>query len=74
LPGFGQLADSSEALITRLYDHHAVVDSYRGAAVSVGDRLSILPNNANSVMSLLRSAWLSDDGESAAELTPQADR
>jgi D-serine deaminase-like pyridoxal phosphate-dependent protein len=74
LPGFGQLADSSEALITRLYDHHAVVEPYRGPAVSVGDRLAILPNNANSVMSLLRSAWSSDDGESAEELTPQADR
>jgi D-serine deaminase-like pyridoxal phosphate-dependent protein len=74
LPGYGQLADSSEALITRLYDHHAVVESYRGPAVSVGARLAILPNNANSVMSLLRSAWSSDDGESAEELTPQADR
>jgi D-serine deaminase-like pyridoxal phosphate-dependent protein len=74
LPGYGQLADSSEALITRLYDHHAVVESYRGQAVRVGDRLSILPNNANSVMALLRSAWLSEAGESAVELTPQADR
>ncbi len=74
LPGYGQLLDSSEALITRLYDHHAVVESYRGQAVSVGDRLSILPNNANSVMALLRSAWLSEDGESGEELMPQADR
>jgi D-serine deaminase-like pyridoxal phosphate-dependent protein len=74
LPGFGQLADSSQALITRLYDHHAVVESYRGRALRVGDRVSILPNNANSVMALLRSAWLSDDGEWGEELMPQADR
>jgi D-serine deaminase-like pyridoxal phosphate-dependent protein len=74
LPGYGQLVDGSEALINRLYDHHSVVESYRGQAVSVGDRISILPNNANSVMALLRSAWLSEDGEFAEELMPQADR
>jgi D-serine deaminase-like pyridoxal phosphate-dependent protein len=74
LPGFGQLADPSEAPITRLYDHHSVVDSYRGQVVSVGDRLAILPNNANSVMALLRSAWLSDDGELAEEIAPLPDR
>ena len=74
LGGYGQLADPSEASITRLYDHHSVVDSYAGHAVGVGDRLAILPNNANSVMALLRSAWLSDDGESAEEIMPFADR
>jgi D-serine deaminase-like pyridoxal phosphate-dependent protein len=74
LPGYGQLVESSGALITRLYDHHAVIESYRGHPVTVGDRLAILPNNANSVMALLRSAWLSEDGESAVELMPQADR
>jgi D-serine deaminase-like pyridoxal phosphate-dependent protein len=74
LSGFGQLAGESEAPITRLYDHHSVIESYRGAPVSVGDRLAILPNNANSVMALLRSAWMTDDGVSARELTPQPDR
>lgn len=74
LPGYGQLAARSDALITRLYDHHAVVEAYRGPGVSTGDRLAILPNNANSVMALLQSAWVSEDGQFAEELTPQADR
>jgi D-serine deaminase-like pyridoxal phosphate-dependent protein len=74
LPGYGQLADASEALIARLYDHHSVVESYGGEALNIGDRLSVIPNNANSVMVLLRSAWLSEDGEFGEELVPQADR
>jgi D-serine deaminase-like pyridoxal phosphate-dependent protein len=74
LPGFGQLVDAPEALITRLYDHHSVVESYRGDLVRVGDRLSIIPNNVNSAMALLRSAWWSDDGQCAQEINPLADR
>jgi D-serine deaminase-like pyridoxal phosphate-dependent protein len=57
-----------------LYDHHSVVESYRGDLVRVGDRLSIIPNNVNSAMALLRSAWWSDDGQSAQEINPLADR
>jgi D-serine deaminase-like pyridoxal phosphate-dependent protein len=74
LEGFGQLADESQAQIDRLYDHHSVIDSYRGEPLSVGDRVAIVPNNANSVMALLRSAWLTEDGVSAAELRPRPDR
>ncbi len=74
LPGFGQLASDSETVIGRLYDHHSVIDSYRGPDASVGDRLSILPNNANSVMALLRSVWCSEDGVYGEELRPQPDR
>jgi D-serine deaminase-like pyridoxal phosphate-dependent protein len=74
LEGFGELLESPGTKITRLYDHHAVVDSYHGPSVRVGDRVAIVPNNANSVMALLRSAWLSVDGELAEELNPQADR
>jgi len=74
LPGYGQLAEHPETLIARLYDHHSVVESYGGPAVRVGDRLSIVPNNSNSVMALLRSAWCSQDGEPAEELTVLADR
>jgi len=73
LEGYGQLADSSGTVITRLYDHHSVIESYSGQPVAVGDRLRVLPNNANSVMALVRSAWLSGDGRFGAELTPQAD-
>ena len=38
LEGFGQLADGSEALIGRLYDHHSVIEPYRGESLAVGDR------------------------------------
>jgi D-serine deaminase-like pyridoxal phosphate-dependent protein len=74
LDGFGELADGSEALIGRLYDHHSVIESYRGEPLGVGDRVAIVPNNANSTMVLLRSAWITEDGESATELRPQPDR
>ena len=74
LTGFGELAGAPEVVITRLYDHHSVVESYRGPSVNIGDRLPIVPNNANSVMALLRSAWLSENGEAADEMTPYPDR
>jgi len=74
LEGYGQLANGSDALVARLYDHHSVIEPYAGEALSVGDRVAIVPNNANSTMGLLRSAWLTDDGETAAELRPVPDR
>ena len=73
LDGFGQLADASEAVVDRLYDHHAVIEAYRGPSRAVGDRVAIIPNNANSAMVLARSVWITDDGETAAELRPQPD-
>jgi D-serine deaminase-like pyridoxal phosphate-dependent protein len=74
LDGYGLLADESQAAVSRLYDHHSVVEPYSSQGVDVGDRLSIIPNNANSVMALLESAWLSEDGETAEELRSLADR
>ena len=74
LEGFGELFDQPGVMITRLYDHHAVIEGYTGPPVSVGDRLAVLPNNANSVMSLLRSAWLTERGELATALCPHPDR
>jgi D-serine deaminase-like pyridoxal phosphate-dependent protein len=74
LDGFGQLVDRPEALIGRLYDHHSVIEPYRGDPVRVGDRVAIVPNNANSTMVLLQSAWITEDGESAVELRPEPDR
>jgi len=74
LEGFGQLADGSEALIGRLYDHHSVIERYSGEPLAVGDRVAIVPNNANSTMALLQSVWITEDGEQAAQLTPRPDR
>jgi D-serine deaminase-like pyridoxal phosphate-dependent protein len=74
LDGFGRLADAPEALIERLYDHHSVIESYSGERLDVGGRVAIVPNNANSTMALLRSAWITEDGETATELRPQPDR
>lgn len=73
LEGYGELLGSS-ALVTRLYDHHAVVESYSGPPLRAGDRVHVLPNNANSVMALARGAWLTEDGELAEELRPIPDR
>ena len=74
LEGYGLLANGSETLIDRLYDHHSVIDSYRGNRLRVGDRVAVVPNNANSTMALLRSVWVTEDGESAVELRPVPDR
>jgi len=74
LEGYGLLDNGSGAVIERLYDHHSVIDSYRGERLRVGDRVAVVPNNANSTMSLLRSAWITEDGERAIELRPQPDR
>lgn len=74
LDGYGVLADRPDAVIARLYDHHSVLERYRGERLEVGDRVAIVPNNANSVMALLESAWLTEDGKSAVELRPRADR
>lgn len=74
LEGYGELRDVPGALITRLYDHHAVIEGYAGPPLAAGDRVAVLPNNANSVMALARSAWMTEDGELASELTPHPDR
>lgn len=74
LDGYGMLANGSEMLIDRLYDHHSVIESYRGDRLVVGDRVAVVPNNANSTMALLRSAWITEDGQSAIELRPVPDR
>jgi D-serine deaminase-like pyridoxal phosphate-dependent protein len=74
LEGYGLLANHSEALIGRLYDHHSVIEPYWGERLRVGDRVAIVPNNANSTMALLRAAWATEDGESAVELRPEPDR
>jgi D-serine deaminase-like pyridoxal phosphate-dependent protein len=74
LDGYGQLADESQATISRLYDHHSVVESYSSRPLEVGDRLSIIPNNANSVMAVLGSAWLSEGGEFGEEVRSLSDR
>jgi D-serine deaminase-like pyridoxal phosphate-dependent protein len=74
LEGYGLLTNGSEMLIDRLYDHHSVIESYRGDRLQVGDRVAVVPNNANSAMALLRSAWVTEDGETAIELRPVPDR
>ena len=65
--------NGSAAVIGRLYDHHSVIESYRGARLRVGDRVAVVPNNANSMMALLRSVWITEDKERAVELRPQPD-
>lgn len=74
LAGHGELSDVPHVVLTKIYDHHAIIEAHRGLSAQVGDRVAIVPNNANSVMALLRSAWLSDDGQTAVELNPEPDR
>lgn len=73
LEGYGLVENGSAAVIGRLYDHHSVIESYRGARLRAGDRVAVVPNNANSTMALLRSVWITEDKERAVELRPQPD-
>lgn len=71
LEGYGLVDNGSDALIGRLYDHHSVIESYCGERLRVGDRVAVVPNNANSALALARSVWVTEDGERAVELMPR---
>jgi D-serine deaminase-like pyridoxal phosphate-dependent protein len=67
--GHGQLW---EAPLTRMFDHHAVLEgtaACSAASASIGQRVAVMPNNANSVMALHRTVWLTSDDEHATPLT-----
>ena len=50
--GYGALPAYPNAIIERLYDHHAVVDARGGAAPTVGERVAVIPNHVCPVTNL----------------------
>jgi D-serine deaminase-like pyridoxal phosphate-dependent protein len=59
LAGYGQLADAPTSVVTAVFDHHSVIE-LREFDAHTGDRVRIIPNNANSVVALHRSLVCSD--------------
>jgi D-serine deaminase-like pyridoxal phosphate-dependent protein len=77
LDGYGEVTGPGPAspgpVLTRLYDHHSVLEWPAPGRPAVGDRVAVVPNNANSAMALARTVWITDDGATAGELWPRPD-
>jgi D-serine deaminase-like pyridoxal phosphate-dependent protein len=52
LAGHGSVLAPDGVPISRLYDHHAIIDSWDGTNLQPGERLSVYPNNVNSTLAL----------------------
>jgi D-serine deaminase-like pyridoxal phosphate-dependent protein len=64
--GHGAIESLDGPIITRLYDHHAVVDAWPDTPPVPGERVAVYPNNANSCLALQSTALLADPNESCA--------
>lgn len=67
MPGHGFLEGRTSATVSRLWEHHAVVDVGRGGARTpkVGDRIAILPNHVCTVMNLANEVYTWNGSEVA---------
>jgi D-serine deaminase-like pyridoxal phosphate-dependent protein len=58
LDGHGWLLAERPHLVSKLYDHHAVVEQVSGEpSFEIGSRVRVIPNNVNSAMALTDCAW-----------------
>src|SRR5262249_4658649 len=62
LKGHGTVGRCDGPVISRLFDHHAVVDDWLGAMPAPGDRVAVVPNNVNSALALQSAVGLSQPG------------
>lgn len=65
--GYGFLPDLPGAVITALYDHHAVVDLRGGPSPVVGQRLLVVPNHVCPVVNLVDEFTLIGPGGDIVE-------
>lgn len=64
VPGHGLLPDFPDAVITGLWEHHAVVRHPAGQpAPQVGDQVVVLPNHVCTVVNLVDSIYVTEDGQ-----------
>ena len=61
LDGFGSVLGYDAARITRLYDHHAIVEA-NGPLPAVGERVAVVPNHACPVVNLAEELLVVDGG------------
>ncbi|MEO9181449.1 MAG: alanine racemase, partial [Acidimicrobiales bacterium] len=59
--GYGALVAYPDAIIERLYDHHAVVSARGGAVPRIGERIAVVPNHVCPVTNLAREFVVLDD-------------
>jgi D-serine deaminase-like pyridoxal phosphate-dependent protein len=52
LEGFGTVAQLGDAVITRVSEHHGILDGVDSSAVAVGDMVSVLPNHICTAVNL----------------------
>jgi D-serine deaminase-like pyridoxal phosphate-dependent protein len=68
LNGHGTVGALDGPTISRMYDHHTVVDEWSGRLPAVGDRLEVHPNNANSTLALQSAVILAGGHDSVGRL------
>ena len=62
LDGFGTVAELGNAVITRISEHHGILDGVDSSAVAVGDMVSVLPNHICTAVNLFDEYVVVDDG------------
>jgi D-serine deaminase-like pyridoxal phosphate-dependent protein len=73
LKGFGKVCGTPGVQIARMYDYHSIIDD-PVVRPAPGERVKVIPNNANSAASLHGSFWLeTDDGLAEQEPTIRDD-
>jgi D-serine deaminase-like pyridoxal phosphate-dependent protein len=68
LDGHGTVGGSDGPVISRLYDHHAVIDRWDGPRPSEGERVMVVPNNVNSALALQSAVVLAPPGDARGVL------
>lgn len=63
LQGFGALPHYPQAVIERVYDHHAIVDPGDGGRPAIGEIVAVVPNHVCPVVDLAATAVIVSDGE-----------
>jgi D-serine deaminase-like pyridoxal phosphate-dependent protein len=64
-PGHGMLPGYPDAVITGLWEHHAVVHVPAGPRPSPGDQVRVIPNHVCTVVNLVDQLYVVTDGELA---------
>ncbi|WP_395306749.1 alanine racemase [Mycobacterium sp. AMU20-3851] len=62
LDGYGSVAELGNAVVTRVSEHHGILDNVDTSAVSVGDVVSVLPNHICTAVNLFDEYVVVDDG------------
>jgi len=62
LDGHGFLPHYPQAIVRRVFDHHAIVEVARGEAPALGERVIVVPNHVCPVVNLVDELYLVDDG------------